>query len=162
MEKNKSGAPAKKAPARFKSFALYGPALIAALVAGTGQVWAQDTASAEATAAIAAWYTNDQADFGQRAYNSSCVACHGDAMLGIFSEYETAAKFLGFISGSMPAENPGSLPTEDYLAIVAYLMRDMGFPAGDTPLPNNRDILLEIQPKASHEALGFALDTAKP
>ncbi|MBW6507714.1 MAG: cytochrome c [Rhodobacteraceae bacterium] len=105
---------------------------------------------------IEAWYSDAQADRGQRAYPTTCGGCHGTNMIEIFSLYEDAGRWFRFASGSMPADNPGGLPTEDYLDILAYLMREMGFPAGPDELPDSRSVLARIMPKASREILGYA------
>lgn len=135
----------------------FGVAFLTALGAGLAgaQAVAAGGAVSAAPAQMEAWYTNEQADLGERTFSSTCIACHGDKLRDVFANYDDAGKFFGFISGSMPADNPGSLGTGDYIAIIAYLMREMGFPAGDTPLVSKREVLSAIKMKDLHEALGF-------
>ena len=137
----------------------FGLALLAGLWAGSAgaQVVAAMATVTETVPQIAALYTTEQADFGARTYPQTCGGCHGINMIEIFSLYESGSRFFGFISGSMPGDNPGGLDTEQYLAIMAYLMREMGYPAGDAELTTNREILATITPKGSREALGFAV-----
>jgi mono/diheme cytochrome c family protein len=125
--------------------------------AASGQQISAVTPVAEAPPPeIEAWYSDAQADRGQRAYPNTCGGCHGTNMIEIFSLYEDASRYFRFVSGSMPADNPGGLPIEDYLDIIAYLMREIGFPAGPDELPDNRALLTRIKPKASREILGYA------
>lgn len=105
---------------------------------------------------IGAWYTDTQADRGKRTYSNSCGGCHGTNMIEIFSLYEDAGRYFRFVSGSMPGDNPGGLPTEDYLDIMAFLMREIGYSAGTEELEDDRALLARIKPKASLEALGYA------
>jgi len=138
----------------------FGLVLSAALWAASAgaQVVADGPAAPESPAKVESWYTAAQADVGARTFSTSCNGCHGDDMVGIFALYDDAGKYFRFISGSMPADSPGSMANEDYLAIIAYLMREMGFPAGESPLLNNREVLEQIKLKDAHEALGYVVD----
>jgi hypothetical protein len=40
-----------------------------------------------------------------------------------------------------PIDAPGTLPDETYVALVAFILSNNGFVAGDVPLPNNVDAL---------------------
>jgi len=40
--------------------------------------------------------------------------------------------------GTMPADNPGSLMLEEYTDVIAYILSENGFPAGEVMLdPDN-------------------------
>ena len=45
----------------------------------------------------------------------------------------------------MPEGAPGSLPKADYAAVIAYLMRESGFPAGVSELPADSAALERIE-----------------
>lgn len=96
--------------------------------------------------AATAWFTEAQADQGQRTFVANCVACHGTSMYSIFRRYATAERYFNFISGSMPKHLPGSLPEPEYLGIVAFMLRTTGFPAGETALTSERVLLRQIHP----------------
>lgn len=134
-----------------------GFAVLANLWAGAAgaQVVAAVATVTETPPEIGAWYTDAQADRGERNYPNTCGGCHGTNMIEIFSLYEDASRYFRFVSGSMPGDNPGGLPTEDYLDIIAYLMREIGFPAGPNELQDDRAILAMIKPKLSREVLGY-------
>ena len=92
------------------------------------------------------WFTDAQAETGRTTFIASCAACHGASMLAIFRGYSTVEKYFNFISGSMPKHLPGSLPDEDYLAVVAYMLRLNGFKPGDNALTTERARMRQIIP----------------
>ena len=103
-------------------------------------------AAAADGAAASAWFTAEQADQGQRDFAIACGGCHGAEMVDLFLEYETVERYFQFITGAMPQDDPGNLAMRQYVAIIAYLMREVGFPAGDTELTNDRELLRAIVP----------------
>lgn len=104
--------------------------------------FAEDTSEGE----LHAWFTEEQAEAGQRGFAVGCGGCHGADMVDVFAGYDTAETYYLFISGSMPADNPGSLAPQQYVDIIAYLMREVGFPAGEETLTPDRAVLAEIVP----------------
>lgn len=91
-------------------------------------------------------FTEAQVEAGKRVYDSTCSACHR------MNEYRNVLRaFQGnsvmnlweLILGTMPADNPGSLADSEYTNIIAYILSDQGFPAGDSeldPYSNMEDI----------------------
>jgi mono/diheme cytochrome c family protein len=85
---------------------------------------------------------------GGQLYTEHCARCHGDAGEGSedgpslvgesalprhapagakrTAELRTAADVLAFTSENMPADDPGALPPDDYLAIVAFALTANG------------------------------------
>ena len=61
-------------------------------------------------------------------------------MAEIFSGYTDAAMYYGLISTGTPEDDPGYLATWQYLAIVAFLLRENGFPTGDIELTPDREL----------------------
>jgi mono/diheme cytochrome c family protein len=96
-----------------------------------------------ASSRIDASYTAQQAAAGSRLYAVSCSRCHG-----IDQRHGSAPPLVGpaiagrwpvktlyaFVSKQMPADARGSLRPEAYAAIVAFLLRQNGHPAGRVPL----------------------------
>jgi mono/diheme cytochrome c family protein len=82
-------------------------------------------------------FTQAQVDAGKATYDTSCKTCHDmrfyrDALKSwdgqpVLWMWET-------ILGTMPADNPGSLMLEEYTDVVAYILSENGFPAGETAL----------------------------
>lgn len=91
-------------------------------------------------------YTLEQAERGERTFLGNCVGCHGYSMSSIFSRYQNAYIYYGTIQATMPWEDAGHLPIEDYIDIVAYMMRENGFVPGDTELVLDRALLESIIP----------------
>jgi hypothetical protein len=52
------------------------------------------------------------------------------------------------IMGTMPADNPGSLLLEEYTDVIAYILSENGFPAGDMKLDpdNGMDVIHILSP----------------
>ena len=94
-------------------------------------------------AADAAYYTSAQAAAGAKAYAQSCSQCHGAHLEGVSGPAlkgaamhgsQAVADIYGFMAQQMPAGAPGSLKTDTYVAIAAYLLAQNGHPAGKKPL----------------------------
>ncbi len=79
---------------------------------------------------------------GQAVFANRCAGCHGaggqggggPAIIGAGSalgKYGTGKGLLDFISVRMPRNAPGSLPRQDYLNVVSYLLvqNNFAFPA---------------------------------
>jgi mono/diheme cytochrome c family protein len=93
-------------------------------------------------------YSAAQAKAGDGVYQQACAGCHGatldggggpalhgkDFMTLAKSQDMTAASLLDVVAATMPQSDPGSLKGEDYEAVVAYLLQQNGFPAGQTAL----------------------------
>jgi mono/diheme cytochrome c family protein len=91
-------------------------------------------------------YTPQQAARGKQAYDASCAECHmadlsGHEYAGALAGYGFQLKWedasLAEVFGrvrSMPLGRPATLPTQDYLDIVAYLLQANGYPTGPKEL----------------------------
>ena len=123
------------------------PLLALVMAAGTA---AASTAAASTTAFAAsdAAYTSAQATNGQAVYSQQCAGCHGSDLQGgvgpalkggsfqqmAAAQQLTGASLLAVISESMPKTNPGSLSAAQYDEITAYILKQNGYPAGNTKL----------------------------
>ena len=45
----------------------------------------------------------------------------------------------------MPKDDPGSLSPEEYSAIISYMLRENGYPAGEEDLPADASTLQHIR-----------------
>lgn len=108
-------------------------------------------------------YSDSQAVRGDSLYKNSCATCHGATLAGTDSAAELAGKaFLGNWDGltldqlydkiytSMPPENPKSIPRGQVADILAYVLSQNKFPAGNQPLTESADQLKEITLLKSH------------
>jgi len=102
-------------------------------------------------------YTASQAEAGAKLYASYCAACHGEDLRASTAPPLAGPKFVeswsplksGAASGAwnsslddvlfiiqttMPLGNPKSLSPDEHVAILAYILQQNGYPAGNTPL----------------------------
>jgi cytochrome c len=114
------------------------------------------------TSLCAAAFTAAQADRGLRAYERSCTKCHqsdlqgnqeveapalaGDAFMSRWKGQPIKDLFEK-VSTKMPADQPGSLPADAYLDIVAYLLQANKFPAGSDELSLKPESLAAVIPE---------------
>jgi alcohol dehydrogenase (cytochrome c) len=73
-------------------------------------------------------------------FTGVCATCHGrNEFVGPIFQLtwmeEPVGNLYEFASANMPQDAPGSLPPEDYAAVVAYLLQLNGRTAGDRALP---------------------------
>jgi len=89
-------------------------------------------------------YTTEQASVGRLLYYASCAECHGGKLEGVFGpalagsngnlQYQSVKDVYAYMAAHMPHGNPESLPQEQYVAIMAFLMQSHGIAAGPQPL----------------------------
>lgn len=92
-------------------------------------------------------YTEEQAETGEALYEANCLTCHDKKYFRpVFKAWNGQPLGLLFdlMAASMPQNNPGSLPDEEYVAILAYVLSQSRYPAGDTELTNGDRELDEI------------------
>jgi len=114
-------------------------------------------------------YVAEQAARGQAVVARHCGYCHGDGLTGADDPPGPPLKGQRFldrwfgrsladlfvvIGVTMPRDDPGSLSLEEYADILGFVLRENGFPAGDTPLPATvegvgalKAILIQPEPK---------------
>jgi mono/diheme cytochrome c family protein len=104
-----------------------------------------------ATAANSGLYTSGQATAGAKLYAANCARCHGADLSGVSGPALkgpdlsapgaqgklTVADIFKYMTNLMPAGNPGSLTHDQYAAVMAFLLRENGNPAGSAPLSYN-------------------------
>jgi S-disulfanyl-L-cysteine oxidoreductase SoxD len=122
-------------------------------ISGPALALAQDsTAKAVPSSALTTLtgvYTDQQANRGESIYRNTCLACHDDSdhTGAVFKQnWDTRTAFDLFetIRTTMPNDDPGRLPREDYSSIVAYLFKVNKMPSGKKPLPTDSTGLKQI------------------
>jgi mono/diheme cytochrome c family protein len=100
----------------------------------------------EARSANDGVYTAAQAMRGQALYQQRCAMCHGEALGGGLAPPLAGSTFLGAWGGqslwelvskirnTMPADDPGKLTASQSVDLVALVLRDNQYPAGQTEL----------------------------
>jgi mono/diheme cytochrome c family protein len=103
-------------------------------------------------------YTEEQAKRGEALYGEHCVRCHGATLQG---NGEGALPLTGSTFGatwngvtlgammervrlSMPQDKPGTMSRQQIADLLAFILRANKFPAGDTELAKQTDILNAI------------------
>jgi len=91
-------------------------------------------------------YTKKQAREGSGIYATHCARCHGANLGGLVGpplkgsgfaspgDDMTVGSIFGFFSSHMPMDDPGSLSHRQYVELMAFLLRENGYPAGRKPL----------------------------
>jgi mono/diheme cytochrome c family protein len=87
-------------------------------------------------------FTSDQATRGQQTFQKVCAACHTVAEhSGKNFEERWAGSNVGelfdLISGTMPDGNPGSLEPAEYASVIAFFLKETGYPEGKQELPSD-------------------------
>ena len=117
-----------------------------ALLCGAVAVSAQERPATPA-------FTAAQAERGQATYRQSCQDCHGSTLdNGEFGGpplkggyFRTrwgsgnVAVLYGYVSLTMPPDRPGALTPQTYADLVAYILSNNGYAAGDKELPPDQN-----------------------
>lgn len=135
----------------------------AALLAVTGLVATTHAAlatprhaSAPPPAPTAPSFTAEQADHGAQLYAGTCAMCHGAALEGAHDMPPLRGLFVArwantplnklyaYITHAMPLMAPGTLPPQDNIDVMAFLLRENGTEPGHTPLPADENRLAQM------------------
>jgi len=118
-------------------------------------------AAAAATVSHSVWdgvYSEEQAARGKKAFLAQCARCHGETLLGGEETRPLVDQdFLGRWNDrpvgllveitrlTMPSDGPGRLSRRQSTDLVAYLLSENGFPAGESDLKPTLKLLNQIQ-----------------
>ncbi|HLY02308.1 MAG TPA: PQQ-binding-like beta-propeller repeat protein [Candidatus Cybelea sp.] len=123
------------------------------------------------------WYSVEQAAQGQTLFAQKCAVCHGVRLQGgagpalagnqFFLRYrgKPVAALWSTIHTEMPLNAPGTLSSQESLALVAFILRQNGFPAGPSPIIGHYDtarIIPAAAPGTSPAAATVTAATAGP
>jgi mono/diheme cytochrome c family protein len=128
--------------------------IAAAFLLLSGAVGAQETTSS----ALDGVYTTAQAFQGAQAFAQHCAVCHGASLGGVGEAPALiGAQFISDFNGltlgdlferirtTMPLDNPGALSRDQYSAILAFMLKSNGFPAGPRELYTRSEYLNVIR-----------------
>lgn len=96
-------------------------------------------------------FTEAQVATGKNVYDNSCKTCHDMRFYrDILKSYNNQPVLWLWesILGTMPADNPGSLMLDEYTDVIAYILSENGFPAGEAKLDpdNGMDAIKVLSP----------------
>jgi mono/diheme cytochrome c family protein len=107
-------------------------------------------------------YTEGQAKAGLEAYTKHCSECHGNDLGGDgFAPGLKGPEFMNNWNGltlgelydririSMPPNNPNAVSAKEKVEIVAYILKEDGFPSGEKELPATVEALKTIKFEAT-------------
>jgi S-disulfanyl-L-cysteine oxidoreductase SoxD len=105
---------------------------------------------------LAGVYSEQQAARGQDVYAGMCKSCHAAVThTGVAFEKSwnghSLSELFGFITTRMPKNEPGSLAPEEYVDVLAYLLKLNQMPAGAAELPPDTTVLggIRIETRAA-------------
>lgn len=84
-------------------------------------------------------YTSDQAARGEQVFQAKCASCHytarfvGEDLLKAWAN-KPLADLFSVMRESMPEDNPGTLPIQDYTDALAYFLQLNKYPTGTQEL----------------------------
>lgn len=104
----------------------------------------------EAVSVVDGVFTADQASAGKVQYQQDCIACHAVAEHSGNNFVErwkgtTLNELFDLISNTMPEGEPGKLKPEQYASIVAFFLKETGYPEGPRELPADLAALTKIR-----------------
>jgi alcohol dehydrogenase (cytochrome c) len=96
-------------------------------------------------------FTAAQVETGKLVYDNSCKNCHDMRFYrDILKSYNNQPVLWLWeaMLGTMPADNPGSLMLDEYTDVIAYILSENGFPAGEDKLDpdNGMDVIKVLSP----------------
>jgi hypothetical protein len=94
-------------------------------------------------------YTEAQAKNGQATVENICSACHQPTWFGGEEwkqhwAYGEVFWVYDFIRTNMPYGQPGSLGLKAYREVIAYMLKNAGYPAGPNELPTTDEGMMGI------------------
>ena len=110
---------------------------------------AEDDATGEARTTTHGVYTDEQAVRGEDLFWNICSECHveddfGGAFIQSWSGVSVRA-LLEEIQATMPEDNPGGLPANQYIDVISYMFMLSGLPAGDAELTESNVDSIKIE-----------------
>jgi len=117
---------------------------------GQGASTAPRAALQDMESTMSGVYTAAQAARGEETYMGVCVSCHPS---GTYKAAGFKASWKGRplsdlfdqVREKMPKNDPASLSQQEYVQVVAYLLKINGVPAGETELPPDSEVLKKIR-----------------
>lgn len=95
-------------------------------------------------------YSAEQAARGQDVYIGQCRSCHvpdahASTMFQSVWNGRTLADLYRYLREQMPKSEPGTLSDQEYLDVLAYMLRLNRMPPGDAELPADVEALKQIR-----------------
>jgi mono/diheme cytochrome c family protein len=113
-------------------------------------VAAQGDANGAARTTSSGVYTAEQANRGRDTYAMQCKSCHTPAShtgqtFAQWWDRKPLSELYQFILTRMPKNEPGSLQPDEYVDVMAYLLKLNDLPSGSEPLPADSVAMKKIR-----------------
>jgi mono/diheme cytochrome c family protein len=126
--------------------------------AAVSQPASQPDVVSSAASLPAATYTVAQATRGQAIYTSTCARCHppgqqsGPAFATAWNQ-RRVSDLYSILTNTMPQDKPGTLTDEQYIDVIAYMLKMNDVPASSTALRADTAALhavkIDVKPAAT-------------
>jgi hypothetical protein len=143
-------------------FTVAGAIVLSVWMVGVMQPARAEQAAGSAKSTWNGVFSDAQAKTGLAAYTKACSECHGEDLGGDgFAPALKGPEFMNNWNGltvgelydrirvSMPPSDPNSVPAQEKVDIVAFILKQNGFPAGATALAPQADELKTIKFEAT-------------
>jgi mono/diheme cytochrome c family protein len=116
----------------------------------------QDPAASQAGSASMAGsvldgvFTAEQAARGRQTFQRVCASCHtvaehtGRRFAAKWAD-STLGEMFDVIRTTMPDGNPGSLAPDEYASVIAFMLKESGYPEGELELPSDAAALTKVR-----------------
>jgi mono/diheme cytochrome c family protein len=120
------------------------------LIIFAGCILSMPLAAQSASSTKAGVYSREQSIRGQDIYAGNCKSCHvAETHTGpVFTTKwngRALSELYVYIRDQMPKNEPGSLSTQEYADVLAYMLRLNRMPAGPVELPPDSAALRSIR-----------------
>ena len=128
-----------------------GATVIAMATASLARVaGAQSSVPQSARSTASGVYTDEQATRGRDTYQMQCKSCHTPAShtgptFASWWDRKPLSELYQFVTTRMPKNEPGSLQPDEYVDLIAYLLKLNDLPSGSEPLPADSVALKKIR-----------------
>lgn len=125
-------------------------AALVAIAAGSGKAAAQSAGVNDTRSTSTGVYTAEQAARGRDMYAMQCKSCHTPASHtgAVFASWwdrKPLSELYQFILTRMPKNEPGSLQPDEYVDVMAYLLKLNDLPSGSEALPADSVAMKKIR-----------------
>ena len=116
-------------------------AIILAFIVGvTGGIRGGSARAQDMQSTMTGVYSAPQATRGEETYMAVCVSCHPAGTYktpGFKANWKgrPLSELFDQVREKMPKNDPASLSQQEYIQVVAYLLKINGVPAGESELP---------------------------
>ena len=125
-------------------------AVLIAVAAGAREGAAQSAGPNSTRSTSAGVYTAEQAARGRDTYAMQCKSCHTPAshtgaIFAAWWDRKPLSELYQFIVTRMPKNEPGSLQPDEYVDVMAYLLKLNELPTGSEALPADSVAMKKIR-----------------